>query len=157
MVNKKVLLDPDHKPAHRPAHTMWSSDYRKVRKELKKAKGVKKVRRRRLAEKKTARNKRKSLNVNMAVNVLTKNVENPKENFVYVNNVVHSNQLPTILEVEEDEEPLVEQDPELDVQVESPELDQQLEENESDASQEELVEENRIQEEDDFPADGSGE
>ena len=41
MVNKKVLLDPDHKPAHRPAHTMWSSDYRKVRKELKKAKMVK--------------------------------------------------------------------------------------------------------------------
>ena len=52
MVNKKVLLDPNHKPAHRPAHTMWSSDYRKIRKELKKAKVAKKVRRRRLAEKK---------------------------------------------------------------------------------------------------------
>ena len=124
MINKKVLLDPNHKPAHRPAHTMWSSDYRKIRKELKKAKVAKKVRRRRLAEKRAVRNKRKSLHVNMAVNVLTEKLENPKEKFVYVNNVVQSSLLPTIIEVEEDEETLVENDPELDTQVESPNLDQ---------------------------------
>ena len=89
MVNEKVLLDPNHKPAHRPAHTMWSSDYRKVKKELKKAKMVKKVRRRRLAATKVARNK--SLNVNMAINVLTKKLENPKEKIACVNSIIPSN------------------------------------------------------------------
>ena len=141
MVNKKVLLDPDHKPAHRPAHTMWSSDYRKVRKELKKAKMVKKVRRRRLAATKVARNKRKSLNVNMALNVLTKKLENPKEKTACVNTIIPSNLLPTIMEVEEEDEASVENDPGLDAQVESLNLDQLLEEKEPDVSQEELGEE----------------
>ena len=66
MVNKKVLLDQDHKPAHTSSHTIWSSDNCKVSKELKEVKKV-------------AKTKRKSSRVNTVVNVLTEKLENPKE------------------------------------------------------------------------------
>ena len=140
MINKKVLLDPDHKPAQPSAQTIWSSDNCKVSKEPKKAK-------------KAIGTKHKPVSVNMKVNVLTEKPKNPKEKIACVNNIVPSNLLPTIIEVEEDEETLVENDPELDTQVESPNLDQQLEEKEPDVPQEELDEERRVQQEDDSPAE----
>ena len=60
--------------------------------------------------------------VNMAVDVLTKNLEKPKEKFLRVNNVVHKERLPTIYKIQEDEETLIEEDTELDAHIESSEL-----------------------------------
>jgi len=140
MINKKVLLDPDHKPAQPSAQTIWSLDNCKVSKEPKKAK-------------KAVGTKRKHVSVNMTVNVLTEKPKNPNEKIACVNNIVPSNLLPTIIEVEEDVETIVEDDLELDAQVENPNLDQKLEEREHDVPQEELGEESKVQQKDDSPAE----
>ena len=96
-------------------------------------------------------------NVNMAVNVLTEKSENPKEEFLNVNSVVRREELPTIDDIQENEETLVEEDPGLDAHIESPGFDHQLEEDESAVSQEDPDEENKIQEEDIYEGDSDEE
>ena len=56
MINKKVLLDPDHKPTQPLAYDTWSSDNCKVSEEPTKAK-------------KAVGTKRKPVRVNMTMNV----------------------------------------------------------------------------------------